>query len=397
MEICKMESCTGCFACKAVCPMNAIEKVKDKYGKTIPKVREDKCVECGLCKNVCHIRRNKEARMPQKCYAAWTKKEDEQENCASGGVATGLGRYIISRGGVVFGAGFAPGKELECVISMAETEEELENFKGSKYVQSYAGNSYRQAKEQLDRGREVLYIATPCQIAGLQGYLRRRYENLITVDLVCRGVAPVSYLQEYAKEKCPGKKIERASFRGKYDYDMCFYEMGQTEPCYRKENYLDLYYSAYQKKLTMRDNCYECRYARKERISDITIGDFWGLDRTTLLEPHDGKISEILVNTKKGKVLLKRCKTMFYLEERPVEEAVMGNSQLQTPSVPHKDYEKFQSLYLEKGFGKAVRSTTVQKMIQKHRLGATLPGRFLKKIRRILRGRNSKPKRSIDE
>ena len=387
MEICKIESCTGCFACKAVCPMNAIEIVKDKYGKTIPKVRVDKCIECGLCKNVCHVRRTKEARVPHRCYAAWTKKEEDKESCASGGVATGFGRYIISQGGVVFGATFSAGKELDCVIGMAETEEELEQFKTSKYVQSYAGDSYKKAKEQLDKGREVLYIGMPCQIAGLQGYLRRKYENLITVDLVCQGVIPASYLQEYAKEKCPGMKIERASFRGTYDYDMCFYEMGESKPCYRKENYMDLYYSAFQKKLTMRDNCYECQYARKERISDITIGDFWGIDRTTLLEQHDGKISEILVNTKKGQELLQQCKTAFYLEERTVEEAVKGNGQLCGPSVPHKDYEKFRDLYLEKGFVKAVEKTGVQKMILKHKLGATVPGRIVKKIRRVLRGR----------
>lgn len=387
MLICNMESCTGCFACKAVCPADAIEIAKDKYRKTIPKVREDKCVDCGLCKNVCHIRRTKEARVPQKCYAAWTKKEEDKETCASGGVATGFGRYIISQGGVVFGATFTPGKELECVIDMAETEEELEKFKTSKYVQTYAGNSYKQAKEQLDKGREVLYIGMPCQIAGLQGYLRRKYDNLITVDLVCQGVIPISYLQEYAKEVCPGKQIERATFRGKYDYDMCFYEMGAEEPCYRKENYMDLYYSAFQKKLTMRDNCYDCKYARMERISDITIGDFWGIDRRTLLENYEGSVSEILVNTKKGQEFLQQCKTMFNLEERTVQEAVEGNIPLQEPSVPHNDYEKFRSIYLEKGFVKAVQSTSVQKMIQKHKLGTTPPGRMVRKVRRVLRGR----------
>lgn len=386
MEICKTENCTGCFACKTVCPMNAIEIAKDKYGKLIPKVREDKCVECGLCKNVCHVKKTKEARVPHKCYAAWTKNEGDRESCASGGVATGLGRYTISRGGVVFGAGFAEG-ELRCVIEMAETEEGLEKFKSSKYVQAEIGDSYKKAKEQLDKGREVLYVGTPCQIAGLQAYLRRKYENLTTVDFVCQGVAPMAYLQEYANSVCPGKHITKASFRGKYDYDMCFYEAGTEEPCYKKENYMDLYYEAFLKKLIFTDSCYQCKYARKERISDITIGDFWGIDRTTLLEQHDGRISEILVNTKKGQEVIKQCKQFFYLEEREVKEAIDGNPQLQGPSIPHKEYAKFRAEYPENGFVKTVKKSEIQRMILRHKLGATVPGRMMKKVRRVIRGR----------
>ncbi|MDE6312553.1 MAG: Coenzyme F420 hydrogenase/dehydrogenase, beta subunit C-terminal domain [Lachnospiraceae bacterium] len=387
MEICKLEKCTGCFACKEVCPMNAIEVGQDKYGKTIPKVQDDKCIECGLCKNVCHVKKVKEARVPQKCYAAWTKKQGDREDCASGGIATGLGRYIISKGGVVFGAKYTKMQELNCIIDMTETEEGLEDFKSSKYVQADTAHSYRQAKEQLDRGRQVLYVGTPCQIAGLQGFLRRKYTNLITVDMVCHGVPPAKYLREYARSVCPDNWLERATFRGKYDYDMCFYEKDAKEPCYQKANYLDMYYESFLKCLIYRDNCYHCKYARKERISDLTIGDFWGLDRTTLIEPYEGRISEILVNTPKGQNIINLCKSLLHLEERPLEEAVKGNKQLNAPPVRHKDYDKFREIYPKGGFVRAVKATSIKKNIQRHRLGRTLPGRVFRKMRRVLRVR----------
>lgn len=388
MEICKTEKCTGCFACKEICPVNAIEVGQDKYGKTFPKVQDDKCVECGLCKNVCHMKKTQEARVPQRCYAAWTKTSEDAENCASGGIATGLGRYMISKNGVVFGAGYTGENQLECRITKAETEEELEKFKTSKYVQVDATHSYREAKEQLDKGREVLYIGTPCQVAGLQGFLRRKYENLTTVDLVCHGVPPEKYLREYAKSVCSGKWIERATFRGTYDYDMCFYEAGSEEPCYRQANYLDLYFQSFLKALIYRDNCYECKYARKERISDITIGDFWGLDRTTLIDPYEGKISEILVNTSKGQEVISQCKHLFHLEERELEEAISGNAQLNAPSEKHKDYNIFRERYPKDGFVKAVKATGIRKNIQRHKLANSFPGRVFRKLRRVVRKGN---------
>lgn len=385
MEICKLENCTGCFACKEICPMNAIEVGRDKFGKTIPKVWEDKCTSCGLCKNVCPARKVQEARVPQKCYAAWTKSRSDREDCASGGIATGLGRYMISKGGVVFGAKYNSGKELDYVIAMTKTEKGLEKFKSSKYVQVDTGHSYREAKKQLDKGREVLYVGTPCQIAGLQSFLRRKYENLITVDMVCHGVPPAEYLKAYARSVCPGKELERVTFRGKYDFDLCFYEEGDPEPCYQKPNYLDPYYESFLKCLIYRDNCYQCKYARKERISDITIGDFWGLDRTTLIKPYEGRISEILVNTPKGQEIINQCKHLFHLEERTLEEALQGNKQLNAPSVSHKDYNKFREAYPQVGFVKAVAVTDIQRDIQRHKLGRTLPGRVFRKLRRILR------------
>lgn len=363
MEICKRDKCTGCFACKNICPKEAIVVETDKLGKTVPGILEEKCVECGLCRKVCPEYGEKNLVFPKKCYAIWTKNEKDREECASGGVATGIGRYFISNGGVVFGTDWNEKKELELEIKMAETEAELERFRASKYVQAFTGDSFKSAKQQLDQGREVLYIGTPCQIAGLKGYLQKEYENLTTMDLICHGTPPIEYLRNYVKEILPQKRIVKASFRGKDDYYLKLYENKSAESVYSKMHILDLYFCAFLRGLIQRDNCYKCEYARNERISDITIGDFWGLDRSALKKKYEGNISVALVNTDKGKKILEQCSARFYMEERPIEEAIEGNDQLRKPATLHEDYGKFSEDYTKKGFSAAVKSTRIKNEI----------------------------------
>lgn len=386
MEICERDKCTGCFACKNICPKEAIAVETDELGKTVPEILKEKCVECGLCRKVCPELGKKNLTFPIKCYAMWTKDKKDREECASGGVATGISHYFIANGGVVFGTDWNKGNELELEIKMAETEGEMEHFKTSKYVQAFTGDSYKRAKQQLVQGRQVLYVGTPCQIAGLKGYLQKEYENLTTIDLICHGTPPIEYLRTYVKELFPNKRVVKASFRGKDDYCLKFFENGNVNPIYSKMHILDLYFSAFLKGLTFRDNCYMCEYARNERVSDITIGDFWGIDRSTLKRKYEGKISVVLINTDKGKKTLEQCRDKFYMEERQIEEAIEGNDQLRKPSVLHKDYEKFREVYTQKGFSKAVKSTRIKKEIFISSIKQSTWGLMAKKtIRKLIR------------
>ncbi len=386
MEICKNNKCTGCFACKNICPKEAIVVDTDKSGKTVPTILKNKCVDCGLCQKVCPENENKKLVFPQKCYAIWARDEKDREECASGGVATGIGRYFISNGGVVFGTDWNEKKELELEIKMAETEEELEHFKSSKYVQAFTGESYKKAKQQLDQGKQVLYVGTPCQIAGLRGYLQNEYSNLTTIDLICHGTPPIEYLRTYAKELFPNKKIVKASFRGRDDYYLKLYENVCEESIYSKMHILDLYFYAFLSGLIQRDNCYECEYARNERVSDITIGDFWGLDRSTLKNKYEGKISVALVNTDKGKKVLEQCSDRFYMEERSIGEAIEGNDQLRKPCTPHKDYEKFIEVYKKNGFSVAVKSTRIKRELFVSNIKQSSVGIKLKKmVRKVVK------------
>lgn len=364
MEICNPNFCTGCFACKASCPKNAIEKKIDQVGRTVPSIDSALCVECGLCQKVCPVNEKPQYYAPQKCYASWSQSETDRNTCASGGIATGLGRYVIEQGGVVFGTYFQKKEHLVLKFGMADTMEGLERFKTSKYVQADTVDSYHDAKRQLEQGRMVLYVGTPCQIAGLKGFLRKEYENLITVDIICHGVPPITYLREYQTSVCGGMKAEIATFRGKDDFCMCFYDKNGKQ-LYKKVSSQDLYFRAFLNSLTYRENCYECPYAKRERISDFTIGDFWELDKSTLQEAYDGKVSAILVNNEKAKNFIETCKEKFYLEERLVEEAVCGNTQLREPAKRYQDREKFLQLYEKIGFADAIKNTCIKEEIRR--------------------------------
>lgn len=379
-EICKSEKCTGCFACMNICPRDAIVCKTDHNGKTVPDILEDKCIECGMCMKVCPENHPITKKYPTECYAAWSKDEKERKYCSSGGLATEFSRYIIEQGGIVYGAAFD--ENLTLVHMAAERTEDLEKFKGSKYVQSYTGTVYRDIKEQLKRERQVLFIGTPCQIAGLRGFLGKEYDNLLLVDLICHGTPPMEYLREYAEKAGKGRKITDISFRGKKNYRLTLYS--GDKPVYSVRNKKDYYFTAFYNGLIARDNCFKCEYSMPQRSSDITIGDFWGLKRSDLRIPYSGRISVALINSERGSAFWNRVKERFVYEERPVEEAVNGNGQLRKPSVCHPDRELFLKNYVPGNFPEAVRTPGMRKLIAAGKIKDSLPYRAARKVKKIV-------------
>lgn len=335
--ICNPDQCTGCFACMNVCAKNAINIIEDDYGRTIPDIDENKCVECNICRKICPVNNPIQLNEPDECYAIWTKNYDDRNCCASGGISTGIARFFIKNQGVVFGAAFDDNLNLE--MKMAETEDELIQFRGSKYVQCNTEYSYRQVKEQLAHGKEVLYVGTPCQIAGLNAFLQKPQSNLYTIDIICHGTPPLKYLKEYCEQKFPEHKVSRVTFRGENDFQFCAFEGKNI--IYKKPTYLDSYFHAFLKGVTYRENCYSCKYATGKRCSDLTIGDFWGINSETLNNHFDGRISLLLQNTNKGKLLFEKVKDEFVFEKRDIEEAIKGNDQLQRPTTKHKERKRF--------------------------------------------------------
>ncbi len=384
MDLCNSNDCTGCFACMNVCPKNAISAVEGEYGKTVPEIDTKKCVNCGLCRKACPVINKPELRKPMSCLAAWTKVQEDREKSTSGGIAAALYRAVMKSGGVIFGCDY--GKNLTPEIRKAESEDDIRVFRGSKYVQSFTGMSYREVREQLKAGRKVLYIGTPCQVSGLQAFLGKKEENLYTVDFICHGVPPVKYLREYV-QKYVGNRADRVTFRDSANF-------GQTslrvfvdgKQIYDKLSYMDYYYTSFLRGLTYRDNCYNCQYASINRVSDLTIGDFWEINRETLKQKTDGRISLILVNTEQGRELLQMSEELLYTEEREIEEAVAGNSQLKHPSVAPSDRNLFLD-NLDKGFEKAVLKTEIGKTVRKYRMQNMLIYRAVSKMKRVVTGK----------
>lgn len=363
-----------------ICPRDAIECKTDRYGKTVPDIRQDRCISCGMCVKVCPANHPSAKNSPRECYAAWSRDEEERKYCSSGGLATEFSRRVLEQGGIVYGAAFD--ENLKLVHMAAESPEQLEKFKGSKYVQSYIGTVFRDVKEQLSRGRTVLFIGTPCQIAGLKGFLGKEYDTLILVDLICHGTPPMEYLREYAEKAGKGRKITDISFRGRRNYRLTLYSGSRA--VYSVRNKQDYYFTGFYNGLIARDNCYECEYAVPQRGSDITIGDFWGLRRSELKVPYSGRISVALINSDRGAAFWEQVKERFIYEARPIEEAVSGNAQLRRPSVCHPDRELFLRAYTRGNFTEAVKTPGMRKLIAAGRIKDSIPYRAARKVKNII-------------
>lgn len=378
MDICSINKCTGCFACKSICPKDAISIEIDQTGKEIPNINKDKCIDCGLCKEVCP-ELNSVNRNCAKYSIAAVQKERGDRLSSSGGVATALAEKIIDKGGVVIGCASLEGK-VQHVI--AQNSSELKALKGSKYVYSRNGKTYKEIKEILESKKIVLYVGTPCQVAGLKNFLRKDYVNLFTVDLICHGVPPFKYLSEHIESKVKNKKWDRVTFRGIRDFYLSVYDNDKI--VYSRKSKEDLYFSAFLDGLTYRENCYTCQYANPERVGDITLGDFWGLNRNSLQVKMQGRISVCLPNSEKGEKLLLECEDILFMEKRPFNEAVnekQGN--LIRPSKRHEDRDEFLTLYRQYGFDKAVSKTSLGKQVKKTRIKNILMKPFRKVIRSI--------------
>lgn len=356
-QICDKNQCSGCCACVNACPKNCITMEHDEYGVLLPVINGQACVNCGACERACPVNHALEKKMPQKAYAAWHLNETTRKKSASGGAAAAFYETVIENGGVAFGTSFD--KELNLSIKSAQSMEGVQTFKGSKYVQAFVGLSFREVKKNLEVGKQVLFIGTPCQIAGLRNYLKKDYDNLITVDLICHGTPSIEYLHTHVKniEKSINKKADNISFRGEYSFELTLYQ--NENVIYRKYRFLDQYFTGFLNGLFYRPNCYSCPYACEDRVSDITIGDFWGLGKEAPCSYRMGDgVSVILPNTDKGHQFVMQAKDKLFLDERPLSEAINGNDQLRAPSEKHKNYEKFRTLYLAAGFDKAAAKCT---------------------------------------
>lgn len=362
MEICRHDECTGCFACQNVCPKQCIEKFMDEYGYIYPKINESECIGCMRCKNVCPVNLDVKTNEPKTCYAAWSTDKNDRASSASGGAASVFSSKIIEKNGVVYGALYDEG----FIIDRADSIEGISSFKGSKYVQCYTNGKYVQVKKDLEDGLLVIYTGTPCQIAGLRNFLGKDYNNLYTVDLICHGV-PAEFMLQQHIENAKGvsmTEVGNITFRENSQWALSIHKKSKETISVNAQK--DLYFKSFLEALTYRESCYDCKYASKERVGDVTLGDFWGLGMEEEFPFSTEGVSVVLINTEKGKDLVDFAGDKLVLVERTVKEAIDGNHQLREPSKKHKDRKLFEKTYLKHGFDRAVEVTSVGKTIKKN-------------------------------
>lgn len=295
------KDCCGCHACSNVCPKQCISMQADEQGFLYPVVDRELCVDCGLCEKVCPIINQSENKKPIKVFAAKNKNEEVRRKSSSGGVFTLLAEYVLNNGGVVFGAKFDD--DWNVVHSWTDTKEGIAAFRGSKYVQSTIGSTYREAKDFLTQGRKVLFSGTPCQIAGLKKYLHKEYDNLLTIDIVCHGVPSPLVWSRYLKDlNTDNEIITNINFRSKKRGWKNYSYLIQTPKGVLFDDYASksVYLQGFSRNMILRPSCYDCPAKKGKSKSDITLGDCWGIEKMATIEDDNLGISTILLNTDKG-------------------------------------------------------------------------------------------------
>lgn len=328
------ENCTGCMACYNKCPKGAITISYSKAGFYTPHIDTDKCVDCGLCYSVCP--QNKEIQNRHEttiCYAVMAKDE-VRKNSASGGVFAAIAKEYINNGGYVCGAAFSDDfKHVNHII--INKLNDLIRLQNSKYVQSNIGNTFIQIKQLLEDGKRVLFSGTPCQVAGLNNYLGLKYDNLLTIDIVCHGIPSPLVWEKYLAEISKDQKIKSVSFRNKsYGWHNSYFLEIQTDKKFFKDKSdKNLYYRTFFDHLLINESCYSCKYTNLTREGDLTLGDFWGIENyDTKLDDNKGT-SLVLVNTDKGRNILDNCKSKFLaVKDLPIQHAIKHNPRLHSSS-----------------------------------------------------------------
>lgn len=376
--------CCGCEACVQRCPKHCIHLVEDKEGYRYPIVDKATCVSCGLCEKVCPIINENEMQKPIEVLAA--KNPDEQQRLAgsSGGVFFEIGRNIINNGGVVFGARFD--ENWNVIHTYTEDIDGLNAFRGSKYVQSHIGDSYKEAENLLKGGRQVLFSGTPCQIAGLQRFLRKKYDNLLLVDVVCHGVPSSMPWQKFLDEAIRPKNMSSELFRKqitsvsfrckekgwlKYHLKVNFSPLNGISTNSRNSIFskyhrdTDFFYG-FLRQYFLRPSCYDCKFRCGKSHSDMTLADFWGIwDRTDRWNDDRG-ISLVMLNTEKGKAIFDTLNVDTFLSD--YQTAIAGNkSIIESPGKPAERYFVFRHLNRGDKLRDAFRFNFIEKLLIKLR------------------------------
>lgn len=342
--------CTGCGTCSAVCPKSAIRMEEDLLAEKRPKVDVKLCVNCGRCQAVCPQNAPAALSYPIKCYALWSKQENDWTFSASGGAMPAFARVVCRQGGYVYGCDYSQSGEL--VFSGTNESDTIDRFRSSKYSRGDAYRVFPEIKDRLNDRQTVLFVGTPCQVAGLKRFLAKDYETLIAVDLVCHGTPPNHYLQKHLKRQGVKPPIQRIRFRGEYDQQLTAWKDNRI--VYQKSKDADRYFRAFYANAISYDACYSCVYAQAKRASDITLGDFWGLGELSTIRPKSRRPSLMLINTEKGTQLLSLLKDEVIWEQRSVEEGVRGNGRLNSPPGKTLTAKLFRGLYPLCGFSVSV-------------------------------------------
>ena len=326
------DQCTNCEACVNSCNHDALKLTAYSDGFYYPQLNKDKCIGCMLCERACPIipknvkTQNESTKTSSRVYACWNNNKQIRRESSSAGAFSAIAESVINKGGIVYGCAY--NDNMEAQHRSIESVDEIHLLRGSKYVQSKIGTTFKEIRNQLRTNRQVLFVGTPCQVMGLKSYLRKDYDNLLTCDFICHGTPSPILFGKYLGwiEKRKNIKVNNFSFRNK--------KKGWNDPLRVANNSVvmkndnDVYYNWFKLAYSMRSSCYACPSLGTERNSDITLADYWGIGMHYKLKAkskiHEG-VSALMVNSEKAEIVFNEL-TSISSEERILEEVLIRNT-----------------------------------------------------------------------
>lgn len=375
------EACCGCTACMAICPLKCVSMIRDSEGFKYPKVDVTRCVNCHLCESVCPVlqadRNNEVCRLPR-TYAVQSADLAQRLESSSGGAFSMIANRFIKGGGVVFGVRMTD----DCKAAqhvMISNASGIVDLRGSKYLQSDLMDTYVQVQNLLLAGKNVLFSGTPCQIEGLQRYLRKEYENLFTIDMICHGVPSPLVWEKYVeyRERIAGAHARKISFRHKkYGwkiYSVQFKFLNCTE--YIKNKDEDMYMQLFLKNVILRPSCYHCSFKKESRSSDLTMADYWAINRMYPDWNDDTGTSLVMLHSDKGRIILDSISNDGMVREVEYPDSVKGNTAfLESCKMPET----------REAFFRALDEQPIEKLAKKYAMESRHT-RILKSMKRRIR------------
>lgn len=382
------EKCTGCGVCSISCPKQCISMEPNAEGFRNPIVDIHSCIDCRLCEKVCLVEKDKHSNNQVSILAVKNKDVEIRMKSSSGGFFREIAMLVLQKGGVVCGAAF--NNRFEVIHQFAENESEVSAFFGAKYAQSIAEPCFPKIKEYLSLGRDVLFVGTPCQTAGLRSYLGKDYAQLLLVDTICHGVPSPKvwekYLQERRYQDAKGAGVSSVNHRdkvsgwSKQSYSVRIqYANGKA---YLSRQSDDWFMRGFVYNVFLRPSCSQCDFKGNNHASDITLGDYWGVwDQYPDFDDNKG-VSLIMFHTEKGNAVWNEIRDRFDYMEVDAQKAFEKNRSALESSVPHPKRGEF----FEKVFSS---DYTVAKAVQETMFGVeeriTLLQRIKRKIRKCIR------------
>lgn len=339
------KDCCGCCACINVCPVQAVTMFKDNEGFEYPAVDAGKCINCEKCQKVCPIGNSNNISCTEipKSYAAINKDEKIRKKSSSGGIFTLLAENIISENGIVYGVAMSEDCRKAEYIAVNEIDK-LNRLRGSKYLQCSAGNVYLKVQEDLQNNKKVLFTGTPCQVEALLSFLGKEYEQLICMDFICHGTPSPMIWEKYVDfHENESSIIKEVSFRNKnfgwknYAINLKFAD-GKV---YNKAHFIDSFMKAFLNNSALRPSCYKCAFKKLSRTSDITVADFWGINKVMPEMDDNNGTSLVILHSRKGIKIFEKLKDKMLYAETVLEDALKYNPAMRKSAEPNANRQHF--------------------------------------------------------